>query len=476
MLSDEEIHRIDAASSDILSGTGIKVMNRDALMALKSAGASINEHTEIARIPEGAVRKALDSAPRRVILFSRDGRNDIELSGIRHPYLTTDGTAMYVVDFSTGAYRRGTTRDLFRFALISDYLEEISVFWPMVVASDVSDAEHTVHEFTTSILGTSKHIQHEAHGILEAQAEIEIGSAIAGGKEELRKRPLFSSVFTPVSPLAFEKHATDSMMLFARAGIPIVAMSIVQSGYTGPRTLAGSLAVMNSEILASLVLAQAVATGLPFIYGIFVGPFDLDTSTFLAGSPELALLSAAGAQMAAYYGLPSLASGMLTNAKTISAQAAFEKAQTGMLPALGGASLVSGIGGLSADEAVSFEQLVIDCDIWASIKRILRGVRLDQDLIGVDLIDRLGPMADYLSEVESARFPKEDICRPRLLRMADQEESRPKGARDIERIAHEEVKRIISNHRANPLDKGVEREVIRITKEFRRSVARRDIE
>ncbi|MEM3038159.1 MAG: trimethylamine methyltransferase family protein [Thermoplasmata archaeon] len=476
VLSDEEIHRIDAASLDILSGTGIKIMNHEALLALKSAGASINEHTEIVKIPEDVIREALGSAPRRVVLFGRDRSNDVDLSGIERPYLTTDGTAMYVVDFSTGAYRRGTTRDLFRCALISDYLEEISVFWPMVVASDVSDAEHTVHEFSTSILGTSKHIQHEAHGSLEAQAEVKIGSAIAGGPEELRKRPLFSSVFTPVSPLAFEKDSTDSMMLFAKAGIPIVAMSIIQSGYTGPRTLAGSLAVMNSEILASLVLAQATESGSPFIYGIFAGPFDLDISSFMAGSPELALLSAAGAQMAAYYGLPSLASGMLTNAKTISARAAFEKVQTGMLPALSGASLVSGIGGLCCDEAISYEQLLIDCDIWTSIRRILRGLRTDQDLIGVDLIDRLGPMADYLSEVDSVRFPKEDISRPRLLQVADKEEAKSKGARDLEEIAHEEVRKILSNHRTSPLDRSVEREVVRITKEFRRSVAHLDIE
>ena len=476
ILSDEEIHRIDSASLDVLSGTGIKVMNCEALEVLRKAGASINDRTEVARIPEAMIREALDSAQRHIVLFGREGKNNVDFPSIERPFLTTDGTAMHVIDFATGTHRRGTTRDLFRFALISDYLDEINVFWPMIAASDVSDVEHTVHEFSTSILGTSKHIQHEARGLREARAELDIASAIAGGNEELRKKPLFSSVFTPVSPLAFEKDSTDSMLFFAGAGIPIVAMSIVQAGYTGPGTLSGSLTIANSEILASLVLAQSAARGSPFIYGIFAGPFDINTSMFMAGSPELALMSAAGAQMATYYGLPSLASGMLTNAKAISDRAAFEKMQTGILPALAGASLVSGIGGLCTDEAVSYEQLVIDCDIWALIKRISRGLRVETDLIGIDLINRLGPMADYLSTIESARLPKEDICWPRLVREMDLGISKPKELKGLGEIAHEKVREILSSHRVVPLDKGSEREVLRITKEFRKSAAHQDIE
>lgn len=451
-------------------------MNHDALEILGNAGATVNDRTGVARFPETMIQEAIDSAARSVSLFSRDGRRNVDLTGKGRPFLTTDGTAMHVIDFSSGVHRRGTTRDLFRFALISDYLDEVDIFWPMVVASDVSDAEHTVHEFSTSILGTSKHIQHEARGLDEARTELAIAIAIADGEEQLRKRPIFSSVFTPISPLAFERESVDSMIFFARAGIPIVAMSIVQAGYTGPGTLAGSLAVANSEILASLVLSQCAAKGSPFIYGIFSGPFDPKTSMFLAGSPELALMSAAGAQLATYYGLPSLTSGMLTDAGAALARAAFEKMQTGLLPALAGASLVSGVGGLGTDEAVSYEQLVIDCDIWASIKRISRGLRVESELMGVDVINRLGPMADYLEEIESARLPKEDIHWPRLFRETAIGARRSNEAKDIRGIAHEKVKEILSNHRTVPLDKDIEREVLRITKEFRMSAARRNIE
>lgn len=453
-------------------------MNHEALEVLRRMGASVNERAEMVRIPEPMIREALDSARRRVVLFSRDGKKDIDLSSGRNPHLTTDGTAMHVIDLSTGTRRRGTTMDLFRFALVSDYLDEVDVFWPMVAASDVPDAEHTVHEFLTSIMGTSKHIQHEARGLEEARAELAIAGIITGGSEELRKKPIFSSVFTPVSPLAFEKESIDSMMLFVSAGVPIVALSMVQMGYTGPGTLAGSLTVANAEILASLVLAHCVTKETPFIYGIFAGPFDSSRSAFLAGSPELALMSAAGAQMATYYGLPSLASGMLTDSSAEEpVRTTLEKLQTGIIPALAGASLVSGIGGLSTDEAVSLEQLVIDCDIWSSIKRISRGIRIEPDLIGTDLIGRLGPLANYLSEIDSAKLPKEDFQLRRLLsREMGIGKLNSKGVRSIREIAHEKIREILTCHRAVLLDKESEREALRIMKEFRKSVTHRSIE
>jgi trimethylamine--corrinoid protein Co-methyltransferase len=55
-------------------------------------------------------------------------------------------------------------------------------------------------------------------------------------------------------------------MELAKAGIPVVAMNAPIAGVTSPVTLAGTVAQVTAENLASLVICQAGKKDAPFIF------------------------------------------------------------------------------------------------------------------------------------------------------------------------------------------------------------------
>ncbi|MBW2632927.1 MAG: trimethylamine methyltransferase family protein, partial [Deltaproteobacteria bacterium] len=80
------------------------------------------------------------------------------------------------------------------------------------------------------------------------------------------------------------------------------------------------------------------------------------------------------------------------------AQAGHEKSISALLPALAGANLIYGAGMLEAGMTFSFGQLVMDDEIAAMVKRIVNGVSLDDELMGLDLIKKVGIGNNFLTQ------------------------------------------------------------------------------
>ena len=98
----------------------------------------------------------------------------------------------------------------------------------------------------------------------------------------------------------------------------------------------GSVLLNNIEVLAALTIFQSYQPGTPLIFGSASGILDMRTGLFAVGSPEEGLQNAACAEMARYYGLPCLVSGLASDAKEPGLQAALEKIITGIMPWLSG--------------------------------------------------------------------------------------------------------------------------------------------
>lgn len=269
----------------------------------------------------------------------------------------------------------------------------------------------------------------------------------------------------------FERNSAEAAIELSRAGIPIAGMSITQSGSTAPATLASTLALANAETLAALVLTQVVSKGNPFIYATSSAPVDIHGSgMFLAGSPELALISAAFSQLARSYGLPSLVAGMITDARYPSQQASYEKLQTGLLPALAGATIVSGIGGLDTDNAISFEQMIIDSEIWSGMMRIARGIEVDAESICMDLMKQMGSSPSYGSDIETLKKFKKEVWQPKLPFRQTYAAWKAAGAKSIESMANERVKEIVAKHQPTAMGGDLERAIMGIYKRFQKGM------
>ncbi len=67
-------------------------------------------------------------APERVFLFSRDGRNDLDLTEHR-VHLGTGGAAIRILDLETGESRPSTLKDLYQLGRLVDQLDNIHFFF-----------------------------------------------------------------------------------------------------------------------------------------------------------------------------------------------------------------------------------------------------------------------------------------------------------------------------------------------------------
>ena len=310
LLSEDDLQAIHVASLRIMSTTGVKFYNEEALKVLKQGGCEVDFSEQLAKIPEYIVEDAITSAPSTVTLYSRDGKHDIPLESSRVAF-TNFGAGIKIYDPFSGELRLPTTEDLANTAKVVDYCDAIDVYSQAVVprSADAEGNEDLVGA-NAFLNNTTKHCHHIDLGSgVAAERFIRMGAAIAGGMDKLRERPILSALICPTSPLQMSAHGSAIIMEFARHGIPINILSMALAGATTPLPVAGTLVTHNCEVLAGIVLAQLTNKGAPCIYGSSTTSFDMHCMTAPVGSAELGLINCAVGLMADRYNLPSYTAG-----------------------------------------------------------------------------------------------------------------------------------------------------------------------
>ena len=309
LFTDDELAELHRATLDVLADTGLMVLNDEALEIYYSHGCNIDKEKKIVKIPPYIVEEAIRSAPSSVLLAGRDPQNDLILEGNRVGF-SSFGVAIKVLDLETGAVRESTNKDLAESTILVDAADNVDMLFQPMTPRDVPPEAADLITAETCLSNSTKHFHNgDILSAKSARRYFEMGAAIAGSAEEMRRRPVCSIVFAPVSPLQYSTDICEVIIESARLGIPIDIVGEPLSGATAPVTLAGSLIVRNAEVLGGLVLSQLTKKGSPVIYGSSVQTFDLRAVNALVGDPELGMMNAAVAKQAQYYNLPSLVAG-----------------------------------------------------------------------------------------------------------------------------------------------------------------------
>jgi trimethylamine---corrinoid protein Co-methyltransferase len=308
ILTDDELYEIHLATLEVLEKTGVFVEAPVALDIFHGAGALIDKKNKIAKIPPYLVEDAIRSAPPKLFLAGRNPKNDFVLESNRVGF-TTFGEGVYVVDPYTGELRKPTKHDVGTSAKLADYLSEIDVYERAVGAHDVPQEVGQIHNAEVSFNNTSKHLFMGAFSGYQLDKLVEMATTIAGGKDKLRQRPIFTTITCPVSPLQLVQDTCEIIIGAARHKIGVNILSMAMAGASSPLTLAGTLVIHNAEVLAGIVLNQLTCKGAPVIYGSSTTAMDLRMASASVGSPECAMINAAVARLARYYSLPSFVAG-----------------------------------------------------------------------------------------------------------------------------------------------------------------------
>lgn len=466
ILDSAGIQAIDDAARQLLFDAGVAVHSEETRALLAESGAMVDASSNRVRFSNAVITEALRSAPREVLLASRDRKHDLRIPDGR-PHVTTDGCGVTVWDLDTGERRRSFRQDLADLTRVADALPEVDVQWPMVVAGDVPEKIHALVEIATTFENTTKNVQHETLSSTEAEAAVELASSVAGGRDELRRRPVFSSVQCPVSPLTFEAGSSEGLIVLSRAGVPVLPISMVLVGGSSPVDLPSALTIATAENLSALCIAQAASRGAPVIFSVCSGPIDMRVGSFASGSPESSLLNAAAVDMARHYGLPCLVAGFVCDADSPGTQAGAEKLASGLVSMFAGADLIAGVGSVESDSCLSLEQLVIDADFVGFARKALDPFHVTPETIHLDMLTRLGPGGNYLKERHTlARF-REAIWTPELFLRDGFIEAKGPAEGRLRAKAKARAAELRKSHAVEPLDPDVRKEVWAVVEKAR---------
>jgi len=456
-LTNDEVERIHEASLHILEKTGVKIESETVRRLLADNGAKVKG--TIVRIPRFLVEKAVKKAPEKITLGAREPKYDFTIPSDSFPFIATSGFSPFVEDFETGKKKESTASDLKDFAIIADYLDTVDFFWPIVVPRDVPPALQDLYSLVISLENNRKHIQCSCVSEKIAKWEIELTSIIVGGKEELKKRPIFSSVNCPVAPLTFEKGSSEAMIMLARTGIPVAPMSMVLAGSSGPATLAGTLAVANAEELTSLVIVECASPGAPMIYTTEISSADMKSGEINYTAPEFPLLCAGCAQMARFYKIPSLTadvpleeipSDLLSFERNVLKTAMHLMTRT---------DLSAWLGSRERAMSASLTQVILDAEACEHAKGYLRKFKVNEDTLALGVIDRVGPRGHFLSEKHTREHFRQEIW---IRELSSTFILDPVKEGSFLERAKTKVKEILSTHKAPSIDKDKHREMKQI--------------
>lgn len=308
LFTDDDLYAIHCATLDVMMNVGIKVPCDEAKEIFAAGGAIIEKESNIVKFPAYIVEEAITSAPRTVLLAGRDPQNDYVIKN-RSVAFTNFGEGVRVVDPTDRSVHNSTKKDLCDATRICDAMDQITVYERALGADDVAPAVQSIHNAEAIFNNTTKHCFIGANCGYNASKIIDMAAVIVGGKENLRKRPIYTPLCCPNSPLTLNPDTSEVIVAAATAGVPVNVLSMALSGGTTPVTLAGTLVCHNAEVLSGIILAQLVRKGTPVIYGSSTTMMDLRFTTAAVGAAELGMLNAAVAKLAQFYGFPSFVAG-----------------------------------------------------------------------------------------------------------------------------------------------------------------------
>jgi len=462
ILSDEQLEKFKSNTFTILEETGFRCPSERALKIYAEHGARVDFDTQIVKLSADVVLEALSHAPRYYTMGGRTEAFDLDLSK-ECTYISTDGTGTQTIDFVTRKLRSSIKDDVAKSARIADYLSSIGFYWPMVSAQD-HPVSPSLHELEASFNNTLKHIQTPT--VVEeitARYAVEMAKVVAGSEEEMRKRPPLSLLICTIAPLAMDPESMDAALVAAEAGIPVGFMAMPNTGSTAPATLAGTISLADAEIVSAMVLIQMAYPGAPIYHSLMPGMTHPRTGAFYGHDSHV---YAIGVELAHMWGVPTLAAMGGSDAHGLSWESGMAGGKSGLLGALCGAETGAGMGLVRGSTLLYPEALVLETEIYNSVRDSAGGVDTSPDQMALDVIQAVGPRGHFLREKHTRKYF-------RKLGFSDVLHIPDTGGnyRDPLEVARERTDWILENHCPEPLSETQKSELTRIIEAAERELS-----
>jgi trimethylamine---corrinoid protein Co-methyltransferase len=448
LLTASQVEQVHEASLQILATTGLRVDSPRARQLFARALGASAVREERVYLPADCIEWALGVAPSALDLYDRRGHLAFRLPG--ETRFGIGVTALYYQDPETDRvtpFARQHMRSLVR---LGSALPSFDVISTVGIIQDVppqlSDLyaalEMAANTFKPLVLLVSA--EDAFPGVLDLLEEL-LG--------DLAGRPWILPYLNPITPLVLNAGTVDKLWVALERGLPVIYSNYGMAGASTPITPAGSLALLNAELLAGLALAQLIREGAPLVLGSLPAYLDMKgMGSFY--DPRSYLVDLACAEMMAHYGLPhcgTSGSGMGWGPDLI---AAGHQWLNHLLSCLGKVGLAPFVGDNLGSMAFCPALVVWADEIITQARLVAGGFRLDAQALALDEIAAVGPGGDYLTSRQTLKLFRSAYYRSPTLPNRTLEEWSAQGAPDAGETLRQHTRRLLAD--LQPPDDGAD--------------------
>ncbi len=390
VLTPAQIELVHAYSLQILSRVGIRVDSARALSFFKNNSGTRVENNRVWITPE-LVDWAIKVSPSSINIYNRLGelafRTDDE-----KVHFGVGVTNLFFQDPETDKVSSFTREHMAIGTRLAHNLPAYDLVSTIGVISDVPSGQDDLFAALEMAANTTKPLIMLNSDPKQFNHSLDLLEAIRG---DLSAHPFVIPYFNPVTPLIINRETGDKMIASIERGLPVIYSNYSMAGTTTPITAAGTLSLLNAELLAGLVLSQLVKEGTPIILGSLPAFFDMKAMTDFY-DPQTILINAACAEMMANYKVPhagTSGSGLGWGADLPSAGLHWLNHLT---TSLGKTGLAPFVGGSLGSKAFSPTSVVYANDIILQAKHFKSGFALNKDFVDVDEMEKIGPGGNFL--------------------------------------------------------------------------------
>ena len=450
MLNDNTCKKVHFKSLEILEKIGIEVPHPEMFNLLGDCGNNVDKKTNRVRMRPDFVEGCVSKAGKSFTLYGRDLTKRASFGIGKRNYNTTAGEAHWVEEKSR-ARRFANLGDVGTAVRFADALECITIPGAMADPHEINVSWRCVAVLAEMLKNTTKPVTFWFHDRKSAKYINELIIALRGNAEEAKNYPICYPLFEPISPLRFPYNGIDLLFETSKLDLPVPIAPMAQMGVSAPATIPALLAQQNAEVLAGVCITQLIKPGLPVCYGGTCHAFDMATTQLIFSGPEQALFGMAMTQMGKYYGFPVYVNTGLTDSKVPDGQAGIESGITLMLSAGTGADVFGHFGICGVDQGASLDILLMQHEIISYVESVLRDVSFLDSEFALDEIEKTGIGGSFLGTEHTANNFRKSQWFPKLLDRNFYQTWKEKGYTDMFERIEIEKKRILENHKAEPL-------------------------
>jgi trimethylamine---corrinoid protein Co-methyltransferase len=411
IFSEDQVESMHLGALGILERQGMRVLSPRGRSVLASAGAAVDEATQMVRLDPGMVAAALTTAPREVNLVAGNPERTCRVGG-RHVIFAPVAGPPSVSDLGRGK-RSGTIADYRDLVRLSQAFEVIHVLGQMTEPGDVPVHERHLDTSLAQLTLGDKPPYFYCRGagqLADCFAMLRLAHGIDA--ETFRREPRCYSICNTNSPLQLDLPMTDGIIEFALNGQLMIVTPFTLAGAMAPITIPGALTLAHAEALFGITLAQIARAGAPVMYGSFTSNVDMKSGSPAFGTPEYAKAAFGAGQLARRIGLPWRCSSA-TAGNAPDAQAAYESQMSLWGALLGGCHFVlHAAGWLEGGLTASYEKFILDVEMLQMFAELFQPVPAASDDLGIEAVAEVGPGGHFFSAAHTMQRYRDAFYSP----------------------------------------------------------------